>query len=76
MEVEAQLTALKQVNEHLVHENNSLKSTNQNFSEEVARLIQVDQELTKAQENLKRAENELATKEFQVNLRVTVSLVL
>ena len=45
---------------------NDLKSKNDHLSIEVVRLIEVDQELAKAKEAIKHAEEELATKEFMV----------
>ena len=45
---------------------NDLKSKNDRLSIEVGRLIKVDQELAKAEEVIKHAEEELATKEFLV----------
>lgn len=67
-ELETQLTTLKQVNERLALESDTMNLKNRNLGEEIARLIEVDQELVKAKQKLVEAENELATKEFQVSL--------
>ena len=60
------MVTTKQVNEHLAHENNIFRSTNRNLSAEVARLIEVDQELVEAKGKLEQVVNELAAKEIQV----------
>ena len=67
-ELETQLATLKQVNERLALEIDTINLKNRNLGEEIARLIEVDQELVEAKQKLVEAENELATKEFQVSL--------
>jgi len=61
---------IKQTNEQLLFEVDALRSANRNLSEKVARLIQVEQELIKAEEKIKEiekhAEDELTTKEILV----------
>ena len=67
-ELETQLTTLKQINERLALESDTMNLKNHNLKGEIVRLIEVDQELVKAKQKLVEAENELATKEFQVSL--------
>ena len=61
---------IKQTNEQLSLEVDALRSANCNLSGEVARLIEVEQELIKAEEKIKeikkQTEEELATKEILV----------
>jgi len=69
-EKDSELAVIKQTNEQLLLEVDSLRSGNRDLSVEVARLIEVDQELVKAKEKIREiqqhAEDEVAAKEFLV----------
>ena len=72
---DGQLEAVQRTKEHLMFEINDLKSKNDHLSGEISRLIEVDQELAKAKETIKQAEDELATKEFMVSC-ITANVTL
>ena len=63
----SQLVAIKQINDRLECDVNSLKSKNTNLTREVARLMEVDQKLAEANEKIKLAANELATQQLLVS---------
>ena len=71
---ETQLAAAKQTINDLTVDNDDLKSTKRNLIDEIGRLIEVDKELEKAEDNLMQAEKELEIKEHQVNLAIIINL--
>ena len=66
-EKDRQLVEVQQTKDKLTLEVNQLTTKNSRLSEEVIRLIEVDQELDNVKQRIIGIENEFVAKEFQVS---------